>query len=281
MVNSIGSSPGNNSFIIRGEPLRMAHCDNFTAEGGGPKISPKTSLARVARAARRRIDRGGPRAGAGIADGGLGAEGTGDGHSEFLAIGGIGAKPALGGIADVAALQQETGDLRVAREADVAADHATVAAFYRADLVHGLLAADREAVAIDAPVIGFRAADVGRAAVVMDADEDAIRVMIGAGHAIIELDEGVVIAHEDDAEIAAELGPQASGGVEGELFLHLAGVRAGGAAVLAAVAGVDDDSSETLRPGTVAIDIEAPRKRGGCATGGGVGSAGGDERSEC
>ena len=56
----------------------------------------------------------------------------------------------------------------------------------------------------------------------------------------------VLGAHEDDFEIAAEFGGDAFCGVEREVFFLLAGVGADGPAVLAAVAGVDDDGFESL-----------------------------------
>jgi len=74
----------------------------------------------------------------------------------------------------------------------------------------------------------------------MDADEEDARVEIGNGGARFQGDEDVGGAgHYDVKARGLELGPKAKGDVEGEvLFLEMV---AGDAAVLAAVAGIDDD----------------------------------------
>ena len=76
-------------------------------------------------------------------------------------------------------------------------------------------------------------------------------------HAVVEVDELVLGTHEDDFEIAAEFGGDAFCGVEREVFFLLAGVGADGPAVLAAVAGVDDDGFESLGSGPVAVNVAA------------------------
>ena len=128
--------------------------------------------------------------------------------------------------------------------------------------------------AIDPPVIGFRAADMGRAGIEMHADENGVAKAVGADHAIIEIDEGVVAPHEDGAEISAEFGADSFGHIEREVFFLLAGVTADGPGIGTAVAGIDDHGFEPLGAGAVAPDI-AP---GGGAHGPGAGRQKGGER---
>src|SRR5688572_1918480 len=73
-------------------------------------------LRRIGRAARRRVDGAGQRSGAGIAAGGLGTDGGGDGIREFLAITRVADQATFRSVAEVTTLQQDAGDFRVARE---------------------------------------------------------------------------------------------------------------------------------------------------------------------
>ena len=73
--------------------------------GPGPiPVAPVPLLRRITRAAGRGINRAGQRAGAGIADGRLRADGGGDGGGELPAVGGVGDQVAFRGIAEVASL---------------------------------------------------------------------------------------------------------------------------------------------------------------------------------
>ena len=99
---------------------------------------------------------------------------------------------------------------------------------------------------------------MGGAAVEMDADEHCIAALVGEGDAIIEFDEVVVVAQQYGFE-SAEFGLDAFGHVEGEIFFLLAGMRADGARVLAAVAGIDDDGFEIFGTGAVAPVVAAGR----------------------
>jgi hypothetical protein len=68
----------------------------------------------------------------------------------------------------------------------------------------------------------------------------------------------VVVAQQDGFE-SAEFGLDAFGHVEGEIFFLLAGMRADGARVLAAVAGIDDDGFEIFGTGAMAPVVAAGR----------------------
>ena len=98
----------------------------------------------------------------------------------------------------------------------------------------------------------------------MHADEHGAAVAVGAAHAVVEIDEGVIGAHEDGAETAAEFGADALRHVEREVFFALAGVAADGSGVLAAVAGVDDDGVEALGAGAVAPVVTSAGSGAGC-----------------
>lgn len=91
--------------------------------------------------------------------------------------------------------------------------------------------------AVHAPVVSFRTADVRGAGIEVQAQQDRV-VPVGAGDALVEIDESVVVAHHDDFEIAAQLGAEALGEVEREVLFLLAGVAADRSAVFSAVAGV-------------------------------------------
>ena len=69
---------------------------------------------------------------------------------------------------------------------------------------------------------------------------------VGAGHAVIEVGEFIVAAHEDGVERTTEFLADAVGHVEREVFFLLAAVAAHGTRVFAAVAGIEDDGFETL-----------------------------------
>ena len=81
------------------------------------------------------------------------------------------------------------------------------------------------------------------AIVKVDADEEDIRVGVGNVSPGIEGDEDIGGAGHDGVEAGGfELGPEAKGDVEGEIFLLE--MVAGDAAVHAAVAGIDDNGVE-------------------------------------
>lgn len=110
---------------------------------------------------------------------------------------------------------------------------------------HALLDVLGEAFAVGAVVEGFEAADLlFPGVVVVDADEDGAFVAVGGADALGEGDEVVAAAGHDRAEAHGfEVGFEADGGVEGEVFFVDATPLA--AFVVAAVAGVDDDGAET------------------------------------
>lgn len=216
------------------------------------------SLRRIRRAAWRSVEWGWKRAGACIAHGGLGADGGGNGGGEFFAVTGIGDESRLGGVAKVAAFQQYTGDFRIAGKADAAAHETTVAGFRRGDLCHRSLEAGGEAMAIDAPIVGFRASDGGWTAVEMHAHQDAA-VSVGAQHPFIEIDKRIVGAHQDDLEISLEIGLQTFCYIEREIFFLLPGVRADGTAVFAAVPSINNDGFKAFGAGAMAKRIAAKR----------------------
>ncbi len=183
---------------------------------------------------------------------------------KFLAVGWVSCEAAIAGATEIAALDEDAGDFGVAGEAQAAADQAAVIFFGGAGGAHGALQAGGEAVAVDPPVISFGPAHMGGAAVEMDADEHRVTSLVGEGDPIIEFDEVVVIAKQDDFE-SAEFGLDAFGHVEGEVLFLIACVGAVGAWVLAAVAGIDDDGFEIFGTWAVAPVVAAGRR--GCVRG--------------
>ena len=217
---------------------------------------------RIGRSARWCIDGEGQRASASIPDGSLGPDGGGDGGRQLLSVSGVSDDAAFGGIAQIAAFQEQAWDFRITSQADTAADHATVPAFHRADGGHRLLATDGEPVAIYPPVISLGSADGRRAAIVMHADENSSAVMVGADHAVVQIDKGIIGTHHNDLEITLQVIGDALGGVECEILFLEAGVWAGRTAVFPAVTSVDDDGLESLWARSVAIHIASRRGSG-------------------
>ena len=118
-----------------------------------------------------------------------------------------------------------------------------------------MVQAGGEAVTVDAPVISFGATAIRRAAVVVHTDEDGRARTINADDPLVEVDEGVIAAHQDDFEVAAEGTADALGGIEREVFFFLLGDRADGAAVFTAMTGIDDDGAKAFGARAVAVNI--------------------------
>ncbi len=171
------------------------------------------SLRRIGWSAGWSVKWAGQGAGTGVAKRGLGAHGTGNGGGELLAVTWIADSTTFGGVAQVAAFEQDAGDLWITSEADSAADQATVTVCFRAGGSHGLLAAAGETVAIDPPIVALRTADTGRATVVMQADENRVTVEICSDHSLVEINEAVIAAHLDDFKVAAECVADAFGSI--------------------------------------------------------------------
>ena len=114
----MGANPSPKAKLTTAVPMVIQVCRDFM------DFEKMKSLLRIRRPARRRVDRAGQGTGPGVTDGGLGADGTGDGVREFLAVGGISDLAAFCGVAEVAAFQQKAGDFRIPREADAAAHEA-------------------------------------------------------------------------------------------------------------------------------------------------------------
>ena len=95
-------------------------------------------------------------------------------------------------MAQVAAFDEYARDCWISGEADSAAHEAAAGVASRACARHCLLQASGEAVAIDAPVIRLGATAVGRAAVVVNADQYGGARAICASDPFVEVNEGVV-----------------------------------------------------------------------------------------
>jgi hypothetical protein len=164
-----------------------------------------------------------------------------------------------------------------AREAQAAAGEAGVGGMRR-DGFHRALTTDGEAMGIDAPPIGFRAAADGGAGVEGEADEDRVGMAVREEDAVIEIDEAVVGAQHDGAEGTTQFVAQPEGEVEVRVLFLLAGVAADCSGVVAAVARVDDHRPETFRPRAVSPVVQAARRGTGRGAGIEGDREGGDEK---
>ena len=218
----------------------------------------RTSFGGVGGAAGRGVDRVGARTRAGIAHAGLVVDGVGNSGCHALAVVRLGDEFAFLRMAEVAEFEKQAGDLWVAGETKPTADKATMGGLDRGHPLHGALAADSEAVAVDTPVVGFGAADVGCAAVEMQTDQDGIAVAVGHADPVVEVEEGIVVAEEDGPEIPLKFTANALCHVEGQLFFLLLGVSADGARIFAAMTRIEEDGMESLWSGAMSPWVKSP-----------------------
>jgi hypothetical protein len=208
------------------------------------------------------MDRAGQGARASISGAGLLTQGRRHGLSQTVAVGGIGNELAFLSVAEIAEFQEHTRNHRVSREAQAAADHATISGTSPACRLHGALATHGQSVAVHAPIVGFRPADGWSTAIEVQADQDGSTLSVGESNSIVQIHKAIVMTQQDRIELAVELAADALGHVQGKVFFFLACVGAHSPRVFAAVSGIEKDRTESLRTRAMPPFIE-PMAGGG------------------
>lgn len=194
---------------------------------------------------------------AGGGAGAFGEDAIGDGLREAAANGGVLNVRIVMRAGEEAEFEQNCGALIVAQDEEAGFFDAAV--FRGIDAQELALDVGSESLGFGGKVIGFDAMGFfAPCPVVMDADEDGVAFAVAQIGAFLKGDEFVGGASEDDAQASGfEQWLCLERGVEGEVFFVKAGERAG-AAVVSAMAWVEDDGFEEACPGAIILD---------CATG--------------
>ena len=102
--------------------------------------------------------------------------------------------------------------------------------------------------AVDAPVVGFRASNgTAGAGVVVEADENGTIEAIGEGDPIVKIDKGIAAADKDGLELPFQFACETPSSVESETLFLVAGGGRDGARIGSSMTRVDDDQLESLR----------------------------------